>query len=1027
MRLQAIAIALLLAAEPSRGAEVVVDAGTFHVPEGFVVEKVAGPPLVDRPIVADFDEVGRLYVADSSGSNEDVKKQLEGRPHRIVRLEDLDGDGKYDRSTVFADRMMFPEGAMWLDGSLYVAAPPSIWKLTDSDGDGVADRRQEWFAGKTLTGCANDLHGPYAGPDGRVYWCKGAFAPQTYDRPGRKPLATRAAHIFRAKADGTGIEPVMTGGMDNPVDVAFTAEGERIFTTTFFQHPGGGRRDGLIHALYGGVYGKVHDVIDGHPRTGPEVLPPMVQLGPAAPAGLMRAESDALGSRDALFAACFNLRKVTRHRLQPTGGSFTATTEDFLASDDQDFHPTDVQEDADGSLLVVDTGGWYKLCCPTSQLVKPDVLGAIYRVRRKNAGRFFDPRGLKFAWDSMPEEAVVGLISDDRHAVRRRATAELARRGDPALRDLVHRIQFADAYRTRRDCLWAACRIDSPAARAACREGLKDSWAEVRQAAAHAAGLWRDRQATGRLIAFLKDQDPSVARASAEALGRIGDPSAAPALLGLAAGTTAWALRHSAIYALIEIGDPEATRAGLSGPAPGAIRAALIALDQMEGGGLRSGPVLGALDSPDLDLRDAAWWIAAGHPEWGDALADSCRARLGRVADSPAGLADLEARLASTARSGPIGGLIRSALEDPASPAPVRLALLGAMGRSGVKETPEGWAAALARADDDPASTAQAVATARSLPIRLDQAGDLAPALLRASGRQGIPVDVRIGALAAVPGGLDRVEPPTFGFLVAQLAPDRPASARAGAAGILARARLAPEQLARLADSLGQAGPIELGPLLGAFDQAEGQAIGLRVVDALRQSPARSTLRVETLKPRLARFGPGVIEAAGPLFEAIEADTADRRGHLEALLARIPGGDLRRGQAVFNGPKAACATCHAIGYVGGKLGPDLTVIGRVRAERDLLESIAYPSASFVRSYEPVSVATKDGRVFSGILRRDAPDEIVLAVAADRDERIARDQVEEVRPGTVSVMPDGLDRQLSPGELADLIAFLKACR
>ncbi len=60
--------------------------------------------------------------------------------------------------------MMFPEGTMWHDGSLYVAAPPSIWKLTDTDGDGVADERAEWFQGKTLTGCANDLHGPYARP-----------------------------------------------------------------------------------------------------------------------------------------------------------------------------------------------------------------------------------------------------------------------------------------------------------------------------------------------------------------------------------------------------------------------------------------------------------------------------------------------------------------------------------------------------------------------------------------------------------------------------------------------------------------------------------------------------------------------------------------------------------------------------------------------------------------------------------------------------------------------------------------------
>ena len=103
---------------------------------------------------------------------------------RILRLEDKDSDGKFESVTVFAENMMFPEGTMWLDGSLYVAAPPSIWKLTDKDGDGVAEDRVEWFQGKTLTGCANDLHGPYAGPDGFIYWCKGAFAKQEYKLSG---------------------------------------------------------------------------------------------------------------------------------------------------------------------------------------------------------------------------------------------------------------------------------------------------------------------------------------------------------------------------------------------------------------------------------------------------------------------------------------------------------------------------------------------------------------------------------------------------------------------------------------------------------------------------------------------------------------------------------------------------------------------------------------------------------------------------------------------------------------------------
>src|SRR3954451_19326487 len=131
--LLAVTAAFVANPAPRRCPAVTLNGHTFTLPAGFTIEVAAKTPLVDRPIVADFDEQGRLHVADSSGSNKKVAEQLIERPHRIVRLEDTDGDGVFDKRTVFADRMMFPEGVMWLDGSLYVATPPSIWKLTDAD------------------------------------------------------------------------------------------------------------------------------------------------------------------------------------------------------------------------------------------------------------------------------------------------------------------------------------------------------------------------------------------------------------------------------------------------------------------------------------------------------------------------------------------------------------------------------------------------------------------------------------------------------------------------------------------------------------------------------------------------------------------------------------------------------------------------------------------------------------------------------------------------------------------------------
>jgi putative heme-binding domain-containing protein len=163
------------------------------------------------------------------------------------------------------------------------------------------------------------------------------------------------------------------------------------------------------------------------------------------------------------------------------------------------------------------------------------------------------------------------------------------------------------------------------------------------------------------------------------------------------------------------------------------------------------------------------------------------------------------------------------------------------------------------------------------------------------------------------------------------------------------------------------------------------------------------------------------------LLVLIDEDTTKQKARLEQMLAALGEGDAKRGQLVFNGTKAACSTCHAVGYLGGDVGPDLTRIARIRNDRDLLESILFPNASFTQGYESVIVMTKAGIPHTGRVRKSAPDEVVLAINATQDVRLQRAEIAQMAPSRVSVMPAGLDQQLTPQELADLLAFLKACK
>ncbi len=1077
--LRAVAVVALGLQHASVAATFDFDGLPMTVPDGFLIERIAAPPLVERPVSIDFDEQGRLYVSESSGSNAKLVEQQTDPRHRILRLEDSDGDGIFDRRTVFADRLMMLQGTLWHQGSLYVSAAPEILRLTDTDGDGVADERTVWHDGKTLTGCGNDLHGPALGRDGRFYFTKGAFAEQTHDLIGQPGWTSRASHIFRARPDGGDLEVVLTGGMDNPVDVAFTSAGERLLSATFLQRPADGRRDGVVHAIYGGVYGKEHGVLAGHARTG-DLMPVLVHLSAAAACGLHVHSGYGLGEefRDNAFVCSFNLRGVSRHTLSPEAASFATRNEPFLTADSADFHPTDVIEDADGSLVIVDTGGWYKLCCPTSQFEKPTVLGGIYRIRRANPANVTDAtdhRGRRIDWATLDAENLAQLLADPRPAVVKQATERLARLGPAAIDPIASLLSSANRD-ARQAALWTLARFDDDASRAAARRGLVDPDPTVRHVAAHVAAIFRDEDAVAMLSEMVTRDTAEVARAAAEALGRIGGEQAVAALLAACPRAGDRCLEHSVIYGLIEAGRPTQVLAAINAESPRVRRATLVALDQMP---LRH-PHLTAPDperlrqeiqaacrDDDAALRDAGFWLLSEHPEWADGLADGIVEILTRVAEARLATpprteeADrLSGRLARIALAPAIASALAAACDPgkaasgPAnsdqSPPAVRLVALEVMEGARANHVPDAWVDALGRLLRHAVQTARraeqggggqraagaaddgmpsyVLRTLAGMSLSAEQRRKLQPELLAIAAKPSqVPAMVTLALRAAGPEAA--LPEAVIARLIAMLAVPGADSAdtispidRSAAAAAIATADLSATDLEAVAATFTKLPSSDVATLLPVITARGGLPL-VHAIGALTRSRYPDRIPRELLAAAVSAL-PADEASRGPeLLARVDAARAAERAAYTRLLARLPTGDPTRGHAVFLSQKAACTTCHAMGYAGGRVGPDLTKIGGVRTPADLLEAIVLPSASFVRSYEPVVVLTDDGRSFAGIIREETAAEVMLQTSATATERIRRAAIESLQAGTVSLMPKGYDTLLTPQEVADLVAFL----
>lgn len=992
---------------------------TLSVPDGFEVVSAVEPGLTAYPMFMNFDDKGRLFIAESTGKDLNGNEMADVPECRILRLEDTDRDGIFDTRTIFATELGLPQGVMWHQDALYVTDPPHFVRFEDVDDDGVADSRTVLQTG-WKTKHTDGLHGPFLGPDGRMYLTQGlhGFEIETQDNETYKG---RAGGVFRSNADGTALERVVGGGFNNPVEVSFTEYGQMMGTMTYFTLPKYGLRDAIMHWVWGGVYPRHSGAVKELIRTG-SYMPVMSQFARIAPSGILTLQSDGLGAsyRGALFSAQFNPHRIQAHILEPDGSTFQTIDSDFLTSTDDDFYPTDVVEDADGSLLFCDTGAWYVDACPISRVAKPEITGSIYRIRFKQSRSVADPWGRSLNLDTLDADEWIEHLSDKRFRVRERALETIVARGDSMTPLLERAVAKASDARARRQAVWALYRIGGDPVGPAIRKALSDSELKVRVAAIQALGELKDQGSVSILIAKLQSKSPLERRETATALGRIGDTSATSALLEAVSGNIDRFEQHAIRYALIEIDDRESLRLTLdSDEAWLARESALVVLDQLKDPRVTAARTAAFLRSDEETARQTGLWVAQRHPGWSSQILELVLSFLhdGDVTSTTQVTEVLKAYASNQAAQQIVAAKLMDDSFDH------RALLLDVINDAAPAEMPKPWINALARCLEGDDAFIRAGALNVVVHRRIEP---LSPQLAAIADNESYAVDSRLAALTAISNPDVPLDGPRLNLVLDNLRTGTEPTIRRAASSVLTNATLDETTKRRFAeDYLPDADALILAAAMRAFEGETDPNLGNQIIDSLEKNEDAADLMTVVQLDRLLDSFPESVHVLArgfkAQFEARDEKLTDRFLRIEPLTAQ---GDVGKGRNIFFGEKAACSSCHAIGEEGGTIGPDLTTIGLVRSGHDLLEAVLFPSSSMVPDFQTYTVEMSD-ELLGGIIGRETPDTITFHTGADESRTLDRNEILSMEPSPISVMPEGLDSEFSDEELIDLMTFLRS--
>ncbi|RIK78457.1 MAG: dehydrogenase [Planctomycetota bacterium] len=978
---------------------------SIQAKQDFVVEVAAAEPLVADPVAIDFGPCGRLWVAEMPDYTRDVDDQF--TPSGNIRaLADRDGDGRYDHSAVFAQGLRFPTDVKaWRRGVIVCDAPDVIY-FEDADGDGQADRRTVLITGFDASNPHARVNSLRWGLDNWLYGSGGLLGGHITTHTGRElALGNRD---FRFRPDTGEIEGV-TG---------YTQQGRT-------------RNDwGDWFGCENGTLMEHYPLTDRYMARNPRVAPPptdvFVPVGedpnqlhpigapslfalsgppgrPTSACGLEIYRDDLLGAEyagNAFVAEPVN-NLVHRRVLSAAGSSFqgarAADEQDveFLASTETRFRPVQIRTGLDGCLYVVDMHREiieHPKFIPPQALAGRDVMGGrdegrIYRIRPRGRPPRPAPRldrlaaaGLAAALDSPngPQRDLAQQLLVERRAVE----------AAPALGELVRR---APRPATR---LQALCALDGLQAVDAeiLSVALADEHPAVRRHAIRISEpLLKDSPRLAEAVIKLAgDDDPQVRLQLAYTLGEAPAPAAAPALAQLAIAGQADPYLLSAVWSSIGTQNvaavaeqiiahataaaPPATAANPNSPPRSAPSAATTAAAQRAAGAVPNSPPRSAPSAANIAAAQRAAGAgpatAAGINETVIATAVDLLVDLGDASDVAALAGKLPTGPPATWKMAAAARLFehhRTAGVD-AAPLAEQLAPIIAQARHTLQDP----------AADEPAKLAAIQVVAAGQPDR----DSLLPLFEGLLGPQNGPA-VRQAAIEQLAANGSSAAAEMI------LASWRGFTAELRAAAF--DAMIGDDQLAKLLLAKLSAGDVQPNDL-----------------DALQRQ-------------RLTEHADAAIRAQARQVVAASVDVDRQQLIAQYAAAAEHPGDAAQGRKLFG---KHCSSCHRLEGAGHAVGPDLAALSS-REPTALLQSILDPNRDIDQRYRSYTAITADGLSHAGILAGETSTSVTLLEQQGKQRTLLRADLELFESSGKSLMPEGLERDVSAADAADLIAYITA--